>query len=230
MKNLLFFILSLSQISLNAQDTIYKRNGEIISTKVIEINLKEVTYKRSDLLDGPLFISNINEIRKIKYYNGAIDTFSIVKEIIEPAILPNRPLYIVQNDINEIQPTYRKGIFLYQGKQISDRNVIDLVSYKNQLWKNSDITYYSAQYKKSKALQYAIGFGGAAVGGLAMGGSLISTSFNSSNSDNVISASVAILGASVFVASQIVSATFKFKAIKHSNKLVELFNQSSRNQ
>ena len=61
MKNLLFFILSLSQISLNAQDTIYKRNGEIISTKVIEINLKEVTYKRSDLLDGPLFISNITK-------------------------------------------------------------------------------------------------------------------------------------------------------------------------
>lgn len=230
MKNLLFFIFSISQISLIAQDTIYKRNGEVISTKVIEINLKEVSYKRSDLLEGPLFISNINEIKKIKYNNGATDTFAIVKEVIEPTLInANRPVYIVKNNIYEIQPTYRKGIFLYLGKKISDRNVVDLVLYKNQLWKNSDITYYSKQHKKSKALQYAIGFGGAAIGGLAMGGSLISTSFNSSNSDNVISASVAIVGASVFVASQIVSATFKFRAIKHSNKLVELYNQFSRN-
>lgn len=231
MKNILFYTFLLFQAALNAQDTIYKRTGEIIPAKIYEINIKEISYRRSDLLDGPLFISSKNDIKKIKYNNGVIDSFAIVKEAITPQVVKNTiSAYMMQNYINEIQPTFRKGIYMYQNQQISDRTVLDLALNKNQIWKNSDIDYFSKQYKKNKELQYSVGLGGAALGGISMTGSLIYISNNSGTSDdNLISASVFAVGTSVLVASQIISATFKIKSIKHSNKLAELYNQLSKN-
>lgn len=231
MKNILFFIFLLSQFLLNAQDTIYKRSGEVVPAKIYEININEISYRRSDLLDGPLFISSKNDIKKIKYNNGAIDSFIVVKEVVEKPVSKNRnPVYVIQNYTNDIQPTFRKGIYMYQGQQISDGRVVNLALEKNLFWKNDDINYFAKEYKKCKTLQYSIGFGGAAVGAISMTGSLISTTYNSSsNNDNAISAVIFAAGTSVLVASQIISASFKFRAIKHSNKLAELFNQFSRN-
>lgn len=231
MKNILIYTFLLFQVVLNAQDTIYKRTGEIIPAKIYEINIKEISYRRSDLLDGPLFISSKNEIKKIKYNNGVIDSFAIVKEAITPQVVKNTiSAYLMQNYTNEIQTTFRKGIYLYQSQQISDRKVLYLALNKNQIWKNSEIDFFANQYRKNKALQCSIGIGGAVVGGISMAGSLISTTYNSStNNDNAISASIFAVGTSVLVASQIISASFKFRAIKHSNKLAELHNQLSKN-
>ncbi len=77
-KDFLISIVFLLQGALHAQDTIYKRSGDVIPAKVLEINTKEVSYKRADLSEGPLFVVNKNDIKKIKYATGTIDSFAVV--------------------------------------------------------------------------------------------------------------------------------------------------------
>ena len=52
------FIFLVIQFCLSAQDSIYKGRGLVIPAKILEVNIKEISYKRADLLDGPLFISH----------------------------------------------------------------------------------------------------------------------------------------------------------------------------
>lgn len=229
MKALICFTLLIFNSIVYAQDTIYKRTGEIIIAKIIEINIQDISYKRADLMDGPLFVSNKNDIQKITYANGITDTFEIIKVEEKQRPVYHYPLYFVLTNNNEIKTSVRRGIYLYQSQTISERNVMYLVANKNQVWQNKTIDYHLSEYKKNKTLQYAIGFGGAAFCGATLMGCLFSTEVNTTASDNVINASIAFADVSLFIASQVISASFKFKAIKHSDKLVELHNQYSKN-
>lgn len=60
-----------------AFDVLIKTNGEIITAKVIEVNLRSIRYKRTDIPDGPIY-----EIRKEEVY--AISYRNQIKEYISP--------------------------------------------------------------------------------------------------------------------------------------------------
>src|SRR5688572_10014767 len=98
MKIVCCILFCLMALVLEAQDTIYKRSGEIASVKVLEVNISEISFKRMDLLDGPLMIISKNEIRKIKYASGAVDSFVVFKEPVKPqASVYQLPMYITEN-------------------------------------------------------------------------------------------------------------------------------------
>lgn len=73
---LLLLILSVSKIS--AQDIIIKRNGDEFKTKVLEINVNEIKYKRFDNLQGPIITILKSDVFMIKYENGTTENFSHV--------------------------------------------------------------------------------------------------------------------------------------------------------
>lgn len=228
MKTVLFYVLCFAYFFINAQDTIYKRNGELIVAKVLEINTKEISYKRTDLLDGPLFIINKNEIKKIKYVTGTIDSFKVViEEAKKPTVMYNPAVIISEN--NQIQNSNRRGVYLYREHHISDRRVLFLAHEKNQVWKDKEIELNITSSKRNKTLQYVIGFGGAAVGIVGLYSAAIATSFSSNSSDNATIAIAALASVGLVVSSQIVSFSYKLKRIKHSDKVVELYNQYSKN-
>lgn len=227
MRVLLILILCLVHCFLNAQDTIYKRSGEIISAKVLEINTKEVSYKRADLLDGPLFVINKNEIKKIKYVTGTIDSFKVVIPEPKRQALIYNPAIVSEN--NQILHSTRRGVYFYKGHHISDRRVLFLAQEKNQLWKNNDINLNIISSKRNKALQYAIGFGGAAVGVVGLYSVAIVTSFNSGTNSGAVITAAALVGVGLVVSSQIISFTYKLKRIKNSDKVLELYNLYSKN-
>lgn len=228
MRILLIFIFCFVEFFLNAQDTIYKRNGELISAKVLEINTKEISYKRFDLLDGPLFIINKNEVKKIKYVTGTIDSFLVVNEIKKTPTIINNSVFI-HTDNNQIRNSHRRGVYLYQGHSISDKRVLFLAQEKNQFWRNQEINLNITSSKRNKTLQYTIGFGGAFIGGIGVYGSLIAASSSSGANDNFIIAIVGITSLGILVSSQVVSFTYKLKRIKNSDKVVEIYNQYSKN-
>lgn len=228
MKAIFIFILCFVQLYLNAQDTIYKRTGDVIPAKIVEIGIKEISYKRADLLDGPLYIISKNDVFKIKYATGTIEKYDIVKEAPKPQqIVFVNPKYIPQDE-NQIRASLRRGIYKYQGRQLSDRNVIRLVMDKNSIWKNHEIELNITEYKRNKSLQYIIGYTGAFLGGAGLYGSLIGASSVSNSNDGAIAAFAGIIAGGVLVSSQIVSFTYKLKRIKNVNKIVELHNQLSK--
>jgi hypothetical protein len=58
-----------------AQDLITLKNGTDIKSKVIEINLSEIKYKKFDNLNGPLFSIAKEDVLIIRYENGTKDIF-----------------------------------------------------------------------------------------------------------------------------------------------------------
>jgi hypothetical protein len=71
-----FTICMLAVLSLNAQDTIVKNNGDIIIAKITEIGTNAISYKRIDFEDSPNFIENRSEIAVIKFKNGQKQDFT----------------------------------------------------------------------------------------------------------------------------------------------------------
>ena len=62
-----------------SQDLITKKNGEDIKSKVIEVALNEIKYKKMENLNGPLFTILKSDVLLIRYENGTKDIFSEVQ-------------------------------------------------------------------------------------------------------------------------------------------------------
>ena len=80
MKRFGFFVIILLFIgglfSVNAQDIIVLRDGNIIEAKIIEISDIEIRYKKFGHLDGPNIVLSLDKILSIKYENGTIETLN----------------------------------------------------------------------------------------------------------------------------------------------------------
>lgn len=56
-------------------DTLFKRNGEKIGCKVLEIGTNAVSYKKTDQKDAAIFTDSKSDILQIKYMNGKKEEF-----------------------------------------------------------------------------------------------------------------------------------------------------------
>jgi len=73
MKKIDLIIVLLVSLPLNylfSQDIIVLKNGDEIKSKVLEINDKDIKYKKFDNLDGPTIATLKSDIFMIKYQNG----------------------------------------------------------------------------------------------------------------------------------------------------------------
>lgn len=81
-KYLFLLLLVIGNIAhTTAQDSITMKSGEIIQAKVIEVTNSEVKIKKSENLNGPIYTLLKYDILTIRYENGIIDDFSIIKKI-----------------------------------------------------------------------------------------------------------------------------------------------------
>lgn len=60
----------------NAQDVIYLTSGTQQNGKVLQVNVNEVSYKKAENPDGPVYIISKSDISMIEYQNGAKDVFN----------------------------------------------------------------------------------------------------------------------------------------------------------
>lgn len=75
MRKLIFFFISLFVliISSSAQDKIYRKNGEVLKVKVLEVSSSEIKYKIFGDNDGPVYVLEKDRIKKIEYENGRVE-------------------------------------------------------------------------------------------------------------------------------------------------------------
>lgn len=62
-----------------SQDLIIKKNGDEIKSKVLEVNLGIIKYKKYDNLNGPTFEVKKSDVFIIKYENGTKDVINTLK-------------------------------------------------------------------------------------------------------------------------------------------------------
>ncbi len=72
---LIILTFSISNGLFAQHDTIVKTNGEKIACTIIEVGTSGVSYKKADFPDGPAFVDSKQDIAKIIYRNGEIQTF-----------------------------------------------------------------------------------------------------------------------------------------------------------
>jgi hypothetical protein len=74
-KFLVFFVcLLLLNTGLKAQDKVYRKNGEVLKVKVLEVSSSEIKYKIFGDNDGPIYVLEKDRIKKIVYENGRVET------------------------------------------------------------------------------------------------------------------------------------------------------------
>jgi hypothetical protein len=94
---LLLIILTICVVGcLNAQDTIYSKDGSITPGKVQEINNLEVRYQKASNPNGPIYIANKNDISFIKFQNGTKEFFASTNNYTDTAA--NNGPYINNNN------------------------------------------------------------------------------------------------------------------------------------
>ena len=72
---LLFFLTAL-----NAQDIIVLRDATEIEAKVIEVTDSQISYKRFDNPDGPMYRKNTSDVLFVKYANGTKEVSMRVRQ------------------------------------------------------------------------------------------------------------------------------------------------------
>lgn len=233
MKHSLFFMLLLMGfLSLRAQDTMYKRSGEIIPAKITEISTAEVKYKRFTMPDGPVFIIGRNEVQKIRFSNGVVDSFAVSQPVTTQTVMPVEIPVIIQPQqatpvLTGLIENPRAGLYYYNGAKINEKKMLFIAADKNRTWRNKELDQAILATGDFKKNQYISGFGGPAVLIVCL---IAATQTSQNNPNSNVSGALVFNGLGILVASQIVSPMFKRKRSQSARKVVMLFNEQVQKQ
>ena len=93
-----------------AQDFIKKKSGEIIKSKVVEVNTLDIKFKKFENLNGPVYTLLKSEIDSISYENGSTDVFIQANNLREDSTEINENLYLLgQKDAIKYYRGYESG-------------------------------------------------------------------------------------------------------------------------
>ncbi|MBP7808615.1 MAG: hypothetical protein KA163_04945 [Bacteroidia bacterium] len=219
MKKIVLIIFVVLVQNVFGQDTIYKTNGEIISSKIEEINPTVIKFRKFSNLTGPVYSESKSEILKIKFANGVVDTLTQVAEIKPQVINPTEDFQIktskptrslMYNNIND-----RDLLHAIQVLPISDS--------KNQMLKE-----YSKMmdYKRTQYLANGLGFGvGFAVPVVVT--YLVLTDYNSYNYRNNPATTIiigALAGAAIRITGQVLTKMNKNKRLNAKRNVIMLYD------
>ncbi len=72
----LLIILSFISLNVRAQDVIVKKDGSTILSKVLEVNVADIKYKKFSKPNGPTYSISKSDILSVNYENGEKDSFN----------------------------------------------------------------------------------------------------------------------------------------------------------
>lgn len=73
----MLFVCFLAVYITNAQDKIFRKNGQVVKAKIIEVGTTEIKYKLPDDLESPVYVLEKDRINKIQYENGKTEKFIV---------------------------------------------------------------------------------------------------------------------------------------------------------
>jgi len=219
MKNLILFFILVAIQHLSAQDSIFKRNKDIIAAKIEEVNPTEIKYKKLENLSGPLYLLAKSEIFRIKYSNGSVDTLNLNTEV--------KPQIVFQN--NESGQKNSSGNLSLVTVKLSDRELNDIIkglpvseTKEKMLGEYNSMMKYKRNQYLSDGLGWGIGFAVPFVVTVATIGNY--DSFTGDSGVATIFAG-AIVGAAIRTTGQVLRKMNKNKKQRAKQNILRLYDE-----
>lgn len=146
----------LFSLSVSAQDKIYRKNGQVVKAKVLEIGSEEIKYRLPDSTETIVYVLEKDRINKIEFENGRVETFTM--NLKDPEQYADQLRHGIK--INFIGPligytqiTYEKSLGVGKGYEVS----LGIIG----AGKNRILDYYDNTLRETKRNQFGLsaGFG-----------------------------------------------------------------------
>lgn len=224
MRKITLFIVTIfiSQLGI-AQDTIVKRNGDIVIAKVFEVGIDQIKYKRMDYEDGPTYIENKADLNFITYKNGHKEEF---KNMAPRPVVNNTQIQSSSNDYfnpgtsnsyYKIQLDRNK--YLLKGTSYNEKQIQNIMLATN----NKKIMALIGSARDAQKFQY-IGFGAIPLG---LGAFYFFTNAIFAPSMQASKNYLTLTGICVAgtIACPILSGIYKHNRNKHNRAAIKLYNE-----
>lgn len=135
----------------HAQDKIYRKNGQVIKAKVLEIGTDEIRYKLNDTTSSLVYVLEKDRINKIEFENGRVEKF--VADLKDPEQYQDQRKHGIKVDfigplLGYTQISYEKSLGVGKGYEIS----LGIIG----AGKNQVIDYYSSSIRSEKRNQFGL--------------------------------------------------------------------------
>lgn len=150
----LFFLLAsffLFAVSLQAQDKIYRKNGQVVKAKVLEVGTEEVKYKLMDSTETIVYVLEKDRINKIEYANGRVEKFTV--NLKDPEQYADQRRQGLKIDfmgplVGYTQVTYEKSLGVGKSYEVS----LGIIG----AGKNRQLYYYDNTFQETKRNQFGL--------------------------------------------------------------------------
>jgi hypothetical protein len=137
--------------ALQAQDKIYRKNGQVVTAKVLEIGSEEVKYRLPDTTETIIYVLEKDRINKIEFENGRVEKFTLnLKDPEQYADQRRQGIKInfIGPLIGYTQVSYEKSLGVGKGYEVS-LGVIGA-------GKNQVLNYYDNTFRETKRNQFGL--------------------------------------------------------------------------
>lgn len=147
MKHILTFVLLTTFFFTYSQDYIILKNGEEVESKVLEINAKDIKYKKFSNQDGPTYTMLKSKIFMVKYASGDKDVFNTTET---PQTSATPPAPTTEDFKQNSHFTYNNNIGSV-GCQFKNPNGAKIYGTRgSEVFIRKDIIYFGFDYTYAK--------------------------------------------------------------------------------
>lgn len=216
-KYLILFILVLIQLSSFNQDTLFLKDKRKLIVQVKEVSQTEIQYKKTDLLDGPMYITSKNDIEKIIYKNGYTEVVKSETISVEKSFTVYKNVADINMEKINYADTKKRHGFLVS---LIDRHPDP--SRKDQLMQSA------IEMKGLKRHQDGTRTGAIIFGGIAIGGALLYSAMSAESYQNTVEpifAGPPVVFGALALALGATSIAININLRKKRHEFVNLYNQ-----
>lgn len=221
MKQLFFVLTILITQNLFCQDSIHKKNGDIIAAKVLEISDSEVKFKKAENLNGPTYAELKSGLLYIKFENGTIDTIKNKVEI-DPQVVTQKI---------SAQPVIKKQSLMYVRKDNELFTAIEILPPSDARSKLKREYALMKMYKQKQYLANGLGMSVGFVVPVVASSIVVADLFNGNGNSFVgrngfaVIVAGAVVGAAIRITGQVFAKVNKNKRINARKNIVRMYDE-----